>query len=294
MAEMMVRVGGLRANREPHNPEVRRTLEEAVALARAAGDVMVEHFALRVSGEHAQMLNEFDHAEALFQESLQLSRETGDIANVFVGSRYLTLLYMGQLQFREALPYSQDAADAARQLNSTVYELEAQCFTAEITRFLGDVPRSIELNEACLAFAREKCEALDQGQPYLQLAKALNDAGEHDRAQAVLDEWIKTLHPLVGHEVGYYAGTLDALACVASGRGDAAWAARLFGADDMICAAMGWTRWLHNDWEYGRYIAKARLALGDAAYEVAYAEGRAMTLEQAVDAALASVGLRNR
>jgi len=47
---------------------------------------------------------------------------------------------------------------------------------------------------------------------------------------------------------------------------------------------------LHNDWEYARYITKARAALGDAAYEAAYAEGRAMTPEQAVKYALNGVG----
>jgi hypothetical protein len=45
-------------------------------------------------------------------------------------------------------------------------------------------------------------------------------------------------------------------------------------------------RWLHNEWEFAPYIAKARIALGEEAYATAYAEGRAMTLEQAIDYAL--------
>jgi hypothetical protein len=40
---------------------------------------------------------------------------------------------------------------------------------------------------------------------------------------------------------------------------------------------------LHNAWDNAPHIAKARAALGDAAYEAIYAEGRATTLEQVVE-----------
>ena len=54
----------------------------------------------------------------------------------------------------------------------------------------------------------------------------------------------------------------------------------------MCLASAGVRRWLTNEWEYAPYIARARAALGDAAYDAALAEGRAMTVEQAVAYAL--------
>jgi hypothetical protein len=198
---------------------------------------------------------------------------------------------MDRLCFREALPYAQESAAAARQINDWWRVLRAECDIAEITRLLGDVPRAIALNEACLAFAREKVEPHAQWRPYWQLAKALSDAGEYDRAQAVLEECLKTPYQLmvvrVDRYTSWHGSVLDALARVASGRGEAARAARLFGAADTAFAVSGKCRGLHNAWDNAPSIAKARSALGDAGYEVAFTEGRAMTPEQAVAYALA-------
>lgn len=85
-----------------------------------------------------------------------------------------------------------------------------------------------------------------------------------------------------------YLALFDALACVLSGRGDANGAARVFGMADACLAAIKHRRWLHNDWEYAPYIAKARKTLGDAAYDAAHAEGFAMPLEMAIHYALTS------
>jgi hypothetical protein len=59
-------------------------------------------------------------------------------------------------------------------------------------------------------------------------------------------------------------------------------------ADNMI-ALNGHYRRANHVWEYAPYIEKARAALGDAAYEAALAEGRAMSVEQAVAYALGEV-----
>ena len=60
----------------------------------------------------------------------------------------------------------------------------------------------------------------------------------------------------------------------------------IYANSDGIFEALKHRRWQHNEWEYAPYIAKARAALGDEAYEAAYAKGRAMTLEHAIDYAL--------
>jgi hypothetical protein len=62
----------------------------------------------------------------------------------------------------------------------------------------------------------------------------------------------------------------------------------LFGAADALFASTGERLWLHNVREIEPYIAKARVALGEAAYDAAYADGRAMTPEHAVKFALES------
>ena len=64
-------------------------------------------------------------------------------------------------------------------------------------------------------------------------------------------------------------------------------AARLLGATDVLLSALG-IRPDHPDQvELNTYVDAARTALGDIAFAAAWAEGRAMTLEQAIEYALA-------
>ena len=64
--------------------------------------------------------------------------------------------------------------------------------------------------------------------------------------------------------------------------------ARLRGFVERLMTERNHYRRANLEWEFAPYIAKARAALGDEAYEAAYAEGRAMSVEQAVAYALES------
>ncbi len=80
--------------------------------------------------------------------------------------------------------------------------------------------------------------------------------------------------------------TLLGLACVAEARGEAERAARLFGACEALPEAMGITP---EPWESALqepYLAAARSRLDEAAWQKAWTDGRAMTLEDAVAYAL--------
>jgi non-specific serine/threonine protein kinase len=286
MADAMGNAGGTLLALNPHDPEGRRMLEESVSLARAAGDMLVEHCSLKGLGTNAAVLMEFDRAEALYRENIALCRQTGDLTNLAWVLCDFAHVYMERLQFQMALPYIQEALQVARQLNDYSRELLAQCLIAENTRYLGDIQHAVVLNEACLAFAREKLTLYDQLLPVLTLSKALNDAGESDRAEALLKEWVRTFYRAVGNKPYWYNHIAVTLACIAAGRGEATRAARLFGAADALFASTGERLWLHNVREIEPYIVKACTALGDAAYDAAYAEGRAMTPEQAVQFAL--------
>ncbi len=83
-------------------------------------------------------------------------------------------------------------------------------------------------------------------------------------------------------ELEMFLDLFDALACVYSGMDQPLKAARITGAADRCCAQCSRRRFVHNEREYAPYIAKARAALGDEAYEAARAEGHAMTLEEAI------------
>jgi hypothetical protein len=186
------------------------------------------------------------------------------------------------LRFDEALPVFEEGARVAVQIQSPIDYIVVEGHVAETLRYKGELRRSVKLNEQVMEFARETVSEMNQMLPALLLVKALNDAGEHDRALSLIIHYIELFDRKGIRNPDWYIGPFDALACVFSGSGDVAKAARVFGMADACLAATKHRRWLHNDWEYAPYIAKACKALGEAAYEAAHAEGFAMPLETAI------------
>ena len=80
---------------------------------------------------------------------------------------------------------------------------------------------------------------------------------------------------------------LDGLGLVACKRGDHRRAARSFGAAEALGALSSFRRENPEQALHDRHEATTRAVLGDAAFAAAWAEGRAMTLEQAIEYALA-------
>jgi hypothetical protein len=78
------------------------------------------------------------------------------------------------------------------------------------------------------------------------------------------------------------AGCLDGLAQIAAAEGRPERAARLFGAADAITNSTGEAVPLANRAEYAQIAEGVRDSLGKEAFEAAWDEGQAMSLEEAV------------
>jgi DNA-binding CsgD family transcriptional regulator len=80
--------------------------------------------------------------------------------------------------------------------------------------------------------------------------------------------------------------SLEGLACVAETRGEAELAARLFGAAEALREAVGYQHMPEEDALREPYLAAASSRLDEETWEAAFAEGRTMTFEEAVEYAL--------
>jgi predicted ATPase len=268
-----------------------RMLEQSVALARAAGDTLIEHCSLKAQGAFAAKRQQFERAEEILQETIRLCRDTRDLGNL---SRVLldsADMYMDRRRFREALSCAEEAVEAGRQVIDVICEIAGDELISENSRFLGDVPRAVASAENSLALAHERLPEEEQVVPLVTLSKALIAKGEYARAQALLN---KALH--IDQRVwptppnGAYSGVYNAMACVAARLGDARRAATLFGAADGEIQLVKGFRPACIDWEFDTFIAPARVVLGDEGFEAARAEGRTMTRQQAVAYALRGEG----
>jgi len=79
---------------------------------------------------------------------------------------------------------------------------------------------------------------------------------------------------------------LEGMACVECMGGRFERAARLFGAADGYRAALSNSAWEKDRRDQARYINLARARLSEATYDIEFAAGCAMMLEQAIELAL--------
>src|SRR3712207_5323590 len=102
---------------------------------------------------------------------------------------------------------------------------------------------------------------------------------ELDEARDLLEQSLKMFEQLgMRWDIAYVIENLGGVAAYGGRPKDAA---RLIGAADRAREELGTPLPEGEKVAYNRYLAAAREALGDAAFAAAWAEGRAMTLEEA-------------
>jgi DNA-binding NarL/FixJ family response regulator len=112
--------------------------------------------------------------------------------------------------------------------------------------------------------------------------------GDHTGAERLYKESLASLREL--GEIWLISLCLEELAGLACAQGEYPRAARLWGAEETICDAIGSAvRALYRA-DHERDVAAARAELGEEKFEEAWARGRAMPTERAIDYALAEEG----
>lgn len=180
----------------------------------------------------------------------------------------------------------QESADIALELGNRWNAAAMLGFSATVPFGQGDLARARRLAERGLSLARE-VGARDILYVTLHPLAAIALAeGDHERAARLFEEGL-TLSAEVG-EASNVAYCLEGLAAIAASEGRLERAARLWGAAEAILEPIeviaypyATDRSLHD-----RQVAAARERLDQETWTRAWAEGRAMTIEQAIEYAL--------
>jgi hypothetical protein len=112
--------------------------------------------------------------------------------------------------------------------------------------------------------------------------------GEYERAAALLGESLALSRDIGAKDL--LAEGLSVLAWVEAARGQAARGARLGGAARAVREALGVALPPYQQADQERAVQDMRAALGETAFAAAWAEGRALPLEEAVALALGDTG----
>jgi tetratricopeptide (TPR) repeat protein len=232
------------------------------------------------AGSLAYWQQNVPEAERHYDEQLAIYRELGDrvgIARALYDMAYLP--YIREGGWEEAVRRLQEAAELFDEVGDRDNADKARGDVAYFRMLGGDVESALPLMERVLARAREKGDAFYLMDHLMRAAEAQLKLGRPDQARARLLEGLDIVDR--GAMPGGVAAFLQALAGVATAKGEHERSMRLYGAGQAINVEAGGEEdalpWVLED-----PVAKAREAVGDEATDRALAEGRAMTQDEAL------------
>ncbi len=270
--------------------EGRRWLEEALAKAPAAPPPLRAK-ALFGAGVLAIWQQDYTSAFAFLEQSLAVTRSLGDDPAAAAALRALSQAAWWQGDYERASTLGEESLTLFRQIgdqwgiSSALRHRGFQILTRHERR--QEWSRAAVLFEESLGISKTLEDARGVAWSVCGLGITARLAREYKRAEGLLKEALS-----VFRELGDKYGMVNALievGRVAVHRGDTDRAARLFGAAQSLREAAGAPLLPYDQPAHNQYHTP-EAQLRETGFDSVWAEGRAMTLEQAMDYALGQVG----
>ncbi|CAN5657199.1 LuxR family transcriptional regulator [soil metagenome] len=274
---------GIRA----HFAEGRRSMKQALSV-KGSGTMKASARAkvLFVVGMMANYQGDHWSAEPLIDDSLRLFGKLEDKLGTAWALSNASFAALGQGQPQRAITLIEESIDLFLEIGEKWGASIQFCFLAVAWRDRGDHGRAKRLAEQGLALSREVGERQSISAALYTLATLAQAERDHERAWDLLEEGLR-LSSEVGNEADV-AHCLEGLASVAGAKGNILRAARLWGAEEALLEkfeAAAYTYVPDRSLHLSR-VAAARARLDEEEFEAAWAEGRTMTSEQAIEYAL--------
>ena len=264
--------------------EGRTWVEAMLAQASDAARTVFRAKALCAAAWLTNWVGDFVAARVLAQASAAIFRELGDLRGLArtLVELGVTEMYAGDLvAARSSLEEAVTAACAADDQWGLAFALGQ---LGGLAQFEGDVETARARREESASVARSIGDRFTLGLALAGLGLAARQRGDHEDSEAQFKEALVVSSELKDARVVPRA--LAGLASVASLRADYDRAARLFGAVEALREVSGARELPLWQAVFERDVATVRVALGDTHFRSAWASGRAMTIEQAIDYAL--------
>ena len=228
--------------------------------------------------------DEFERAMDLLTESLALNREIGSITGTAISLFCIGGMWRAQGDAGKALRFLEDALELGREAGDPA--LIASVLTHLGYTFLlkGDLDRARAVSEEAAMMLRNQKHSTYLINALDNLGWVALLGGELAKAEALFKESLGLSREIGGTEVAYE--TLEGLACVTGTLGEARRAAKVFGAAQALREATGLPQEPSQRALEAPYLSAARSLLDEESWEVAFAEGQAMSFDEALSYSL--------
>jgi predicted ATPase/DNA-binding SARP family transcriptional activator len=266
---------------------VQRFGESSLPGLRHAGDVGEQASLLSVMSVSALSFGDGQRARLLAEEGLEAARQAGDPMLAAYADMGLGVVsaWHGDLEAADRL--LRQSVQAANRLGNVRSVANWSRILGGIVHSRGDSASAQTLIEESLALHRTLDDPWGTSHALSSLALVMVDVGDRDAVLRLLGESVS-----IERDVGDLPGlvfNLEIGARLAASEGRRTHAVRLYACAGGLGGTMGFRRhstevdWIDRD----RDIADLRASLGEDAFDDAWERGRAMTMDEALDEALA-------
>ena len=274
---------GSLAQRQGDFARANTLLEESLATFREVGDKGGIAIALRNLGLVALWQDDNDQAATLFGESLALFLELGDKGGIAISLRLL-----GQSEARgdydRARQLFEESLALCRELGDKAGIANSLRFLGSVIILKGDYKRATALLEESLALCRELGDRDGIAFTLLLLGAVAQFQDDYRRAREIFDESLVMFRDL-GDKMGL-SMSLRLMAMTVGAQEQHRSATRLNGAAEAL-GNFSLPPFARS--EHEKCISEASTELGEKVFAAVWAEGRAMSVEEAIDYALNKV-----
>ncbi len=232
----------------------------------------------------ARFQGDLGQARAWCEDGLAMSRNLGDKESLAWFLVWLGALKLHEGHYGRAAILFEESLIPSRELGDKALISTALADLGVVARIQGDLDRADSRFSESLIFSREGGDTWRAAMSLHGLGKVAFRRGDYMAAgefyteslalsKRVRDKWITD-------------DCIEGLAAVASSQGRHRQASRLLGAADALREMLGYQPLADELADHDACVAAAQAGLGESAFAAAWAEGRAMTLEQAIDIAL--------
>jgi predicted ATPase/DNA-binding SARP family transcriptional activator/DNA-binding CsgD family transcriptional regulator len=239
-------------------------------------------------GHAFEALEDCETVEFTPKESFEQLRRRITYAEAY-GRTGLGMVAMNRMNYEEAMAQLEEALPLCLECGEVWLAAQIHTFLGIVLLLQGNHDRATPRFEEGLAMAREVGDRIGVYNALYNLALVALIQGKYELANSRFGEGIALSRQM--EDQANIAYCLEGLAAVAGMQGKVERSVHLFGAAEGLLEALGvpvWTFYQPDRSLYERTIADLRGLLGEAAFEEAWADGRATTLDDAIEYALAA------
>ena len=264
-----------------------RTLfEESLALSRKLGNDLIAASLFHL-GRQAALQRDYPTARPLFEQALAIDRKLGRKWGIAASLGALGDLAVNQGDFSAARSSYEQSLAISREMGDKVGIASSLHKLGVVAYHQGDYARARSLYQQSLALGRQfGFKRLIAGSLY-RLALVYHEQGEYAQARSLHAESLALSRELENRIA--VAHSLEGMARLSAATSDGMRAARLWGAAEVMSGVQDTVVPPDERTRYQQEIAATRTQLGNGAFAAAWAEGQAMSLEEAADYAMTEV-----